>query len=869
VQKHGSFEILGPLGAGGMGEVFRARDTRLHREVALKLLPQTVAADPDRLARFTREAQLLAALNHPNIAQIHGLEEAPGEPPVRALVLELVEGPTLAERIAQGPLPVEEALAIARQVSEALEFAHEHGIIHRDLKPANIKLRPDGVVKVLDFGLAKALAPPGASDVRELTESPTMSDRATAAGTLLGTAAYMAPEQARGRAVDRRVDVWAVGVTLYEMLTGRRPFAGATVSDTLAAILKDEPDWAALPRETPVNLRRVLARMLEKDPRKRLRDIGDAWLFVDPSDAPALERQSSLARRALPWAAVLILTATLAALAFRGGGSAPSVTPSPALRVALEGPDANLDVKAVPVISPDGTRLLYVRNEELWVRRLEELIARAIPGTSGATYPFWSPDSRQIGYFTSSGLWRTSIDGGTPIRIASERRSLTGFRSPGAVWRRDGTIVFAPAITGTSLLVVSAEGGEFTELLPVDTAAALDFHKPSLLPDGQSMLVVVDRPDKGSDAIAVVTGRQFRVVHEVPGVFVDAPVYSPTGHLIYHRELSSSQGVWAVPFSLEAMAATGEPTLIAADSYWPSVGANGLLAYAKPEALPLQELVWVDIAASAVTRAVHTPFRYMNAPSVSPDGTRVAFAASTDDQRGVIVVDLERQTHAVLSDAEPIAAVPTWHGNETLVFVRAGPWGGRIMARRVDGSLPEHELTRGFEPNVAPAARLFFMRIDGGLAPGVYHMALPPDGTPPTIFEQTPIAERLPSVSPDGALVAYVVAEGSARVMLRRSEGEGRWQVSASAGGQRPRWSPTGSTLYYTDATGAMFAVDVRREPVVALSAPRPVTLPSGLSPLVGFDVSRDGKRLLMVRTLETEEKRPPQLVIAQGWARR
>ena len=722
------------------------------------------------------------------------------------------------------------------------------------------------MVKVLDFGLAKALAPPGASDVHELTDSPTMSDRATAAGTILGTAAYMAPEQARGRVVDRRVDVWALGVMLYEMLSGHRPFGGATVSDTLAAILKDEPDWTRLPRDTPAGLRRVLARMLEKDPRKRLHDVNDAWLLLESSDRPEPVATPPLVRRLRPWAAVLLLAA-LSLFAWRGRAPASVAPPPVALRVALDGPDARLDVKRVPVISPDGSRLLYTRGEELWVRHLDELTARVIPGTKGATYPFWAPDSRQVAYLTSSGFWRTTIEGGAPIRIASERQFLTGFNSPGGVWRRDGTIVFAPAINGTSLLVVPADGGALTAVLPVDTAAALDFHKPSLLPDGASMLVVVDRPGQGPDAIAVVTGHEYRIVHEVPGVAVDGPVYSPTGHIVYHRSGTNSPGVWAVPFSLDRMAATGDPVLVAGDAYWPSVGSNGLLAYTQPEPTQPHELVWVDVATTAVSRAVSTAFREVLGPALSPDGVRVAFGASTDDQRGVIVVDLERQTHAVIASVEPVAAAPAWNGADTLVFVRAGTFGGRILSRRVDGSQPERELTAGYEPNVSPAGRLFFIRIESGLAPGLYHMAFPPDDTPPTIFEQTPITERLPSVSPDGSLVAYVVDDGTPRVMLRRTEGEGRWQVSASAGGQHARWNATGSTLYYTDATGAMFAVDIRREPTVTLSAPQPIALPSGLAPLAGFDVARDGRRLLMVRPIETGEKRLPQIVIAQGWA--
>ncbi len=419
-----------------MGEVYRARDSRLHREVALKLLPAAVAADPERLARFTREAQLLAALNHPNIAAIHGLEdsEAAGASPLsRAIVLELVEGPTLADRLAQGPIPLEEVLAIARQIAEAMEFAHEHGIIHRDLKPANIKLRADGTVKVLDFGLAKALSAPGAASGPgpDVSQSPTLSDQATAAGVILGTAAYMAPEQARGRLVDRRADVWAFGVVLFEMLAGSRPFQGDTISDTMASILKDEPDWSALPASTPPELRRLVQRALQKDPRRRLRDIGDARLAVEDLQSgasdlgpvtvvPQRRRRTAL----LPWSLALLGIVVAGLLAWRGRATPP--TELPALKYSMAIPNLRVDRTLLPTLSPDGMRVLFSRDGQLWVRELDKLEPRQLPGVTGAQYPFWSPDSRQIAYLTTSAVWRVGLDGNPPVRVASYHFSKGG-----------------------------------------------------------------------------------------------------------------------------------------------------------------------------------------------------------------------------------------------------------------------------------------------------------------------------------------------------------------------------------------------------------------------------------------------------------
>jgi serine/threonine-protein kinase len=474
----GPYEITALLGKGGMGEVYRARDTRLHRDVALKLLPSSVAADPDRLARFTREAQLLAALNHPHIAAIYGVED--GEAGA-ALVLEVVDGPTLADRIAQGPLPVDEASEIARQIADALEAAHEQGIIHRDLKPANVKLRPDGTVKVLDFGLAKNTAAASAPAMtRDLAASPTYTAHATTDGIILGTAAYMAPEQARGRAIDRRADIWAFGIVLFEMLAGRRPFGGETVSETLAAIIKDPPALDALPAGLPRRLTVLIRRTLEKDPRRRLRDIGEARLMLEehatdipdvvPAAAPAVAR--STFSRVLPWSLTFLATAAAAWFAMRPPAT-PADGPQPLKYTLPIGADS-LDRTALPAISPDGRRVVFVKDGNIWIRSLDQLEAREIAKASGAQHPFWSPDSRQVAYMTANTLWRVGIDGTPPIRITNFRFNKGG-RTPGGVWRADGSIVFATSASGSGMFSVPAQGGDFTEFHTPDPHTEGDF----------------------------------------------------------------------------------------------------------------------------------------------------------------------------------------------------------------------------------------------------------------------------------------------------------------------------------------------------------------------------------------------------------
>jgi eukaryotic-like serine/threonine-protein kinase len=483
----GPYEIVSPLGAGGMGEVYRARDTKLNRDVALKVIPDTFALDPDRVARFTREAQVLASLNHPHIAAIYGFEDS-GK--THALVLELVEGETLADRIARGPLPLDEALPIARQICEALEAAHEPGIIHRDLKPANIKITPEGVVKVLDFGLAK-LTDPAHAPAANVSWSPTLTSPAlmTGVGVILGTAAYMSPEQAKGRPADKRSDLWAFGCVLYEMLTGTRPFDGEDVTDVMVAVLSKEPDWSALPKFMPTPITRLLHRSLEKDRRRRLDSAAAARLEIDEAiAAPAIDKAVARAavrgprrQRMLPWAvAVVALIAGVTMLLVWAPWRPLPASASLRLEVTL-GADASLVIApggaGMPAgsatdVSPDGSQLAFVAQPHgvgprLYIRRLDQLTATPLAGTDGAVGPFFSPDGQWLGFFSAGKLRKIAVTGGAPVKLADAPSSR------GGSWAEDGTIVFAPVTgSGGGLWRVPAEGGTAVRLTTPATGEA-------------------------------------------------------------------------------------------------------------------------------------------------------------------------------------------------------------------------------------------------------------------------------------------------------------------------------------------------------------------------------------------------------------
>ena len=864
----GPFEIGGLLGRGGMGEVYRAYDTRLQREVALKLLPPQVAGDHAHLARFTREAHALAALNHPHIAAIYGVEEnASGV----ALVLELVDGPTLAERIAQGPLSVDEAISVGRQIAAALEAAHEHGIIHRDLKPANIKLRPDGTVKVLDFGLAKTFsAPHGVNTDFDGTPTPTFSAHTTALGVILGTVAYMAPEQASGRTVDRRADIWAFGVVLFEMLAGTRPFSGQTTTETMAAILKDPPTWPALPHNVPGSLRSLIKRTLEKDPRRRLRDIGDARIELEDLESGAhsgitgVDARPRSSIRALPWMLAALVSAAAIAGAWRF--STPQAAEAPPLKYTLPIDGAPIERTGLPAISPDGAHVVFVKGGMLWVRSLDQFEPRPLSGTNGAQCPFWSPDSRQVAYLAGTTMWRVGLTGSQPDRVARYQFSKGG-RTPGGVWLPDGTIAFAPASRGTGLFTVPAQGGDFTELYKPDPKVEGDLHRPSLLPDGRTLLFVVDRLESGADTIGILSNGARKDVLTVKGELLDSPVYSPSGHLLYHRE-TTSPGVWAVPFSLARLEATGPPFLVAALGSYPSISLSGLLVYPENSVSAKATLAWFDQRTGAVTSAFTEEFPTLTYPRLSPSGRYVAAVVQAPGEgRTVIVADLQRHTHVRLDDRADPTSHPAWRDDRTVVYARNEGFRHALVMRAADGSGEETVLAPGMHPSVA-SGHLVFSVSNIGTGSDLYQLLLPPGGAPgpATPLQRLPEHETESALSPDGTLLAYTSGDaGQSQVILATYPSmSGRWQVSA-AGGSSAVWSPHGDALYYRDPSGQILRVSVNTTSTVTLGVPQSVSRTSALLARFGFDVSSDG-RLLVVRDVKTDEPRAPSVAVVQNW---
>jgi serine/threonine-protein kinase len=643
----GPYRIDRLIGAGGMGEVYRAHDAMLGRDVAIKVLPYAFTSDPEHLARFKREARLLAALNHPHIGAIYGYEESEG---VYALVLELVEGPTLADRLTTGPLPVKEALELAQQIAEALEAAHEHGIVHRDLKPANIKVRADGTVKVLDFGLAKALDPsPSATDV---SQSPTItSPAATRMGMVMGTAAYMSPEQAHGKAVDKRADIWAFGCVLYEMLTGRRAFEGESVSDTLAAVFRGQPDWTALPYETPSPIRALLRRCLDRDPRERIADLGAAlFLIKEYGTLEAGPVEGEPARATRRRVAVVGAAALLVGAAAAGTGvwiatrpDAPPlvtrtiVTTSDAAALNLQGDASNV------AITPDGTRVVYGGTNQLIVRALDRLDPTVLGGIGAPRTIFMAPDGQWVGFFDgNASLKKVPITGGPAVTLAA----TDGTAPRGATWSEDGTIIYATQTRATGLHRISSAGGTPAVLTKPDHARGeADHFWPEFLPGGQRVLFTITASSGVSDnaQVAVLdlrTGTYKTVIRGGQHAH-----YVSTGHLVY----GAADTLRAVPFDLGRLEVTGPPVPIIESVVTTSDGGlemalavTGTLVYVPGRDIATQRLlVWVDRMGRE--EPVATQPRAYIYPRIAPDGSRVAVDIS-DRERDIWIWDIARET---------------------------------------------------------------------------------------------------------------------------------------------------------------------------------------------------------------------------------
>jgi Tol biopolymer transport system component len=892
--RFGSYEITGSLGAGGMGEVYRATDTKLGRQVAIKTLPAALAADKDRLARFEREAKLLAALNHAHIGAIYGFDEHEG---TLYIAMELIEGETLDHKLKAGPLPVEDALRLALQMAQALEAAHEKGVVHRDLKPANVMITHDGVVKVLDFGLAKAFS--GNPSEASPAHSPALSVAMTQQGLLLGTAGYMSPEQASGQATDQRADIWAFGVVVYEMLTGMPLFGGESVPHVLADVLRTEPDWSRLPKNLHPRIRQMLERCLDKKPRSRYHSMADVRVDIekalsDPRGTlivPAEARPAST--RAWPVAAAVVVTAALAGLAAWTLKPNRPERPLEPQRLSVVVPaNRPVDIRGTPAralaISPDGARVAYVtfnrdepvgqRHTQLELRTLGELAVRDLPGTTDARQPFFSPDGQWVGFFTNAGeLKKVSLAGGNPLTLA---QNINGARWAFAVWSDDGTIIFSATAGG--LQRVSADGGAVSDLTTPD-AGGNEFHTaPTLVPGRRAVLFHVTHRGGSQriEALMLDTGERRVVVEDgrYPTVLND-------GRLLFQR----GESVLVAPFDTQRLALTGSAVSItdnvraddpgrALPNAQLAVSSNGSLAYLPAEAAGDQiGLVTMD----GSFQPLDVPPGSYELPRASPDGRSIAFIAQKGLKSEVRIYELARGSTLRLGQEGGIAGL-AWHPDGRSMAVAARP--GGISVRTLAGT--EQPLLP------LPSDGAFFR-----------NMAWSPDGTRLAYTAQTgdrhdigivttgdtPTASTLlggdareysPRFSPDGRWLAYQSDESGRReVYLQRYPAGERLAVSAGGGGE-PLFSPDGTKLYFAGADGGvpkLMAVALTpKGDGLELGKPEGLfelthSVPAGVTEAYrpgdnggpDYDVLPDGKRFVMIRETAQDIR---EIVIVQNW---
>jgi len=860
----GGCEILSLVGKGGMGEVYRARDTRLGRDVAVKVLLEAVARDPERLARFEREAHLLASLNHPNIAAIYGFEQSGGVP---FLVLEYVPGETL-----RGPLPLDDAVAIARQIADALEAAHEKTIVHRDLKPANIKITPEGKVKVLDFGLAKALADDPAST--QGSQSPTISVLATRAGVILGTAAYMSPEQVRGRAVDKRADVWAFGCVLYELLAGRQAFACDTVSDTLAAILGRDADWNALPAGLPSGVLRLLRRCLQRDRDRRLRDIADARLELEESPTEPLRPVTAPSRSRLGWiAATAVATVALLALAVIHFRETPPAAPTTRFLVL---PPDKATFSEYPTISPDGRRLAFVATVDgkalLWVRPLDSLAAQPLAGTEEAEFPFWSPDSRFLAFASQGKLKKVDVSGGPPQTLCNAGNPFRG-----GAWGRDGTVVFNGG-GRAPLRRVPAAGGVPAPLTTVDSPGELSHRWPHFLPDGRHFLYWIQAVDRQRSAVVLASlddqpdSKERRRL--LSGVSMAA--YS-AGHLLFEREGT----LLAQPFDASRFQVRGEP-FPAVQQVGQTSGIQGWAAFSVSSEGTLAsragggaktQLAWFDRAGKETGRLGQP--EHQADPRISPDQKRVA--VTRRDPQGlndIWLLEPARDTSTRFTFQAVDDHSPVWSPDGSRVAFASLREVSHVYQKLSGGGVAEELLVKSSDrvylTDWSADGRFLLYQAIGPKGPDLWALPLEGDRKPIPVA-QTEFSELHGQFSPDGRWVAYESNESTPPQVYVQAfpKAGGKFQVSTN-GGFRARWRHDGKELYYMTPGRKLMAVEVKAT-ATSFEALRPRELfqsrEANVSPLYAtYDVTADGQRFLINAVLEAEG--PPPITVVMNWVR-
>jgi len=901
----GPYEILSAIGAGGMGEVYRARDPKLGRDVAIKVLPEAFARDAERMARFQREAKVLASLDHPNVASIYGLEDSGG---TRALVMQLVEGPTLADRVKAGPIPVDESVRIAKQIADALEYAHERGIIHRDLKPANVKVTNDDTVKVLDFGLAKALE--GDPSSIDISTSPTISRMATMQGVLLGTAAYMAPEQAKAKTVDRRADIWAFGCVLYEMLTGKVAFPGDSVTDTLAGVIRAEPDWSLLPATTPMRVRVLLQRCLQKDPKERLQAIGDARIALNevlsgaPDLAPVGRAEAAavpLWRSTLPWALLGVTAVALAALSFVHFRQKPQASAAPVQRFEIAVPDPNVNFIRV-LLSPDGTQLVLIGSNpnRLWLRRVDSLDAHPLEGTEGATgVPFWSPDSRFIGFSSGLKLKKIDIEGG-PAQVLCD----SGTNVVGGFWTPDGKIVFGDPGRRPGLWEVPASGGVSSPLPGFEHAGNPYLYRPALLPDGRHFLYVSGNETSGDVYLGSLDSKQGqqsakKLLSANGVVYAPSPDDSNLGYLLFGRPTAPgapAATVMAQPFDLGKWELMGEPVPIAEQVVSASASLTGTLVYSSGGAATETRQLTLFDRQGKILGTVGEPGLYYSV-AFSPDGKRVVaqrenLQSSNDN---LWMMDLARGISTRFTFNSGNDDRPVWSPDGNRIVFASDRGGHDELYQKLSNGGSEDELLFKNESDsiVLPLSwsgdGRFLLFGDLTSLEDLTISVLPMDANghatgKPFSFAQKGlgIEERF-SPGPNGRplWVAYSSNEsGRWEIYVRPFDpnsptgtppGGGKWQVSTQ-GGLSPRWNGNGKELFYVTPDGTVMSVEVSGSSAFQSGTPKPLFKPKGFRTISGgiaadWDVSSDGNKFIFAVPPSAGGTAPPtRFTVVLNW---